>query len=147
MGKDVGEICKLGLMRKVLLVFGIVLMTVSSCDCGCENRMNALHFLFYSMQTTTLPVDLPRTENVKITDETILEIGISPEGKYFTNIDPESFLNFEKLEGLLVKEIENSGIGSVKISGDRSTDYESVLKVIALCKTLELKPILAYQDN
>lgn len=100
-----------------------------------------------TMSRQTLPVDLPRT-NSKVPPSNAnspVEIGITVDGQYFFDADQTKYYTYEQLEPILNQKMEDQKEKNLKISGDKNTNYESVLQLIALAKAKEWKPVLTYK--
>ncbi|MCB0477672.1 MAG: biopolymer transporter ExbD [Crocinitomicaceae bacterium] len=102
-----------------------------------------------TMSRQTLPVDLPSAKPpVKPSNaNSPVEIGITVDGQYFFDADRTKFYSYEQLEPILNAKMEEQKEKNLKISGDRNTNYESVLQVIALAKSKEWKPVLTYKQD
>lgn len=100
-----------------------------------------------TMSRQTLPVDLPSTKSpVKPSNaNSPVEIGITVDGQYFFDADQTKYYTYEQLEPILNKKMEDQKDKNLKISGDKNTNYESVLQIIALAKSKEWKPVLTYK--
>lgn len=100
-----------------------------------------------TMSQQTLPVDLPSAKpqvNPSNANSPI-EVGITVDGQYFFDADKTKYYTFEQLEPVLNQKMENQKEKNLKISGDKNTNYESVLQIIALAKSKEWKPVLTYK--
>lgn len=109
-----------------------------------------LMLIFFIIMATrsneTLPVDLPSSEKLPVSNSNpIVEIGISADNKYFfTKEDPENY-TFEEMVPILESKMEQSGQDGLKVSGDKTANYETIFTVIALAKQRNWKPVLSYK--
>lgn len=101
-----------------------------------------------TMSNQTLPVNLPSTSTEKSsTKNSPVEIGVTEDDQYFFTSDKSKFYSFEQIESVIAAKMEDQKEKILKISGDRNSSYEAVLRVIALAKDKEWNPILAYKKG
>ncbi len=100
-----------------------------------------------TMSRQTLPVDLPSADTpVKPSNaNSPVEIGITVDGQYFFDADQTKYYDLEQLKKVLPGMMDEKKEKNLKISGDKNTNYESVLQLIALAKANEWKPVLTYK--
>ena len=98
-----------------------------------------------TMAKNTLPVDLPsNSKTTTNSEDATVEIGISPDNTYFFDAtNPENY-TFDEVVGVLEQKMEESGQENLKISGDKSANYETIFNIIALAKQKQWKPVLTY---
>jgi biopolymer transport protein ExbD len=79
--------------------------------------------------THSVKVDLPRADNTpnEIKPETI-SLAVDAEGKIFWN---ETQVSFEELDTRLIAEASKKPQPEIHIRGDKSVDYEHVIKTMA----------------
>jgi len=101
-----------------------------------------------TMSRNTLPVDLPSNENASPSSKDgAIEIGVTENNLYFFDAkNPENY-TFEEMVPVLDQKMIDSGQDALKISGDRTSNYESVFTIIALAKQRSWKPVLSYKVN
>lgn len=97
-----------------------------------------------TMSSPALPVDLPTGEGVTGEDASI-HVGVNPDNSYFFEGEADKTYTFEDFTPLLESKMANSEEKNIKISGDRSADYEYVFNLIALSKTKGWRPILVFK--
>lgn len=102
-----------------------------------------------TMMEKNIPVDLPSTKSdmksSKVRPPVI--IGINADGKYFFGEDLSKLYDFDQAQVVLESKMAENNEKTLKISGDRNTNYEAVLKIIALAKSKDWKPVLAYKEG
>lgn len=99
-----------------------------------------------TMSRQTLPVDLPSNSSSSPSSKDGVEIGITADNKYFFDKNAPENYTFEEAIPILEKKMEQSGQDGLKISGDRTANYETIFSVIALAKQKGWKPVLSYQQ-
>ena len=102
-----------------------------------------------TMSNQTLPVNLPSTKNSppKSKVNPPVEIGVTEDDQYFFSADQTKYYSFDQIEEVLNAKMADSKEKNLKISGDRSCSYESILRVIALAKEKEWNPVLSYKNQ
>ena len=106
-----------------------------------------IFFIIMSTQSKeTLPVDLPSSEYTDPSSKDgVVELGVTAENRYFFDRNfPENY-TFEEMVPVLEGKMQESGRDGLKISGDKTANYESIFTVIALAKSRNWKPVLAYE--
>lgn len=99
-----------------------------------------------TMSNSTLPVDLPSNENpIPSAENPVVQIGVAEDSKYFFENDPRHY-EFAEVVPMLEKMMEKSVDKGLKISGDRTADYEAIFSIIALAKQRGWKPVLSYKN-
>lgn len=98
-----------------------------------------------TMSRQTLPVDLPSSENSTPSVKDGVEIGITADNKYFFDSNAPENYTFEEAAGILEQKMIDSGQDGLKISGDRTANYEAIFQIIALAKQRNWKPVLSYK--
>jgi biopolymer transport protein ExbD len=100
-----------------------------------------------TMSNQTLPVNLPSTKSdpkpSKINPP--IEIGVTEDDQYFFSADTKKYYTFDQIESVLEGKMADQKEKNIKISGDKNSSYESVLRIIALAKEKEWNPVLAYK--
>jgi biopolymer transport protein ExbD len=109
-----------------------------------------LMLIFFIILSTasneTLPVDLPSNQNATNSNkDATVEIGIGANNLYFFDgANPENY-TFAEVVPVLEQKMAESGTDGLKISGDKTADYEVIFQVIALAKQKGWKPVLSYR--
>jgi len=99
-----------------------------------------------TMSNSTLPVDLPSNENpITSAENPPVEIGVAEDSKYFFLNNPTHY-EFAEAVPILESMMEKSVDKGLKISGDRTADYEAIFSIIALAKQRGWKPVLSYKN-
>ncbi|MBK9190863.1 MAG: biopolymer transporter ExbD [Crocinitomicaceae bacterium] len=98
-----------------------------------------------TMSRQTLPVDLPSNQNSSPSSKDGVEIGITADNKYFFNSEAPENYTFEEVVPILEGKMSESGQDGLKISGDKTANYEAIFSIIALAKQRGWKPVLSYQ--
>ena len=100
-----------------------------------------------TMSNKTLSVDLPSNEN-SIPSQTNppVEIGVGENSLYFFDVNSPENYTFADVVPRLESMMEKSGQDGLKISGDKSADYEAIFSIIALAKQRGWKPVLSYKN-
>lgn len=99
-----------------------------------------------TMSRQTLPVDLPSSENSSASSKDGVEIGITADNKYFFDAEnPENYTINEAVP-ILEGKMQASGQDGLKISGDKTANYEAIFSIIVLAKQKGWKPVLSYQQ-
>lgn len=98
-----------------------------------------------TMSRQTLPVDLPSNQNSSASSKDGVEIGITADNKYFFNSEAPENYTFEEVVPILEGKMQESGQDGLKISGDKTANYEAIFSIIALAKQRGWKPVLSYQ--
>ena len=115
---------------------------------------------FIIMSTMTeknTPVELPQpNENLDTSKEnTTTTVIITEDNLYKVMLSQESGVanpfgvrsdggTYEEVRDFLIQEVEKTPEMKVKIAGSRKADYEAVFQVLALSKSRDWKPVLAY---
>ena len=98
-----------------------------------------------TMAKNTLPVDLPSNSSAnKDNADGPVEIGITENNTYFFDPNNPENYTFQEVVGVLEQKMAESGQENLKISGDKSANYETIFNIIALAKQKEWKPVLTY---
>lgn len=99
-----------------------------------------------TMSRNTLPVDLPsNNESSPSKEDGPVEIGISENSLYFFDAqNPENY-TFEEVIPILDAKMEKETNKNLKISGDKTANYEAVFNIIALAKSRDWKPVLTFE--
>lgn len=102
-----------------------------------------------TMSNQTLPVNLPSTKNnpPKSKVNPPVEIGVTEDDQYFFSSDQTKYYSFDQIEGVLEGKMADSKEKNLKISGDKNSSYESILRIIALAKEKQWNPVLAYKNS
>src|SRR5688572_27199374 len=96
-----------------------------------------------TMSRQTLPVDLPSSENSSASSKDGVEIGITADNKYFFDAaNPENYTIGEAIP-ILEGKMQASGQDGLKISGDKTANYEAIFSIIVLAKQKGWKPVLS----
>lgn len=109
-----------------------------------------LMLIFFIILSTasneTLPVDLPSNQSAdQSPQDPTVEIGIGANNLYFfDSVNPENY-TFVEMAPVLEQKMIESGHDGLKISGDKTADYEVIFQVIALAKQKGWKPVLSYR--
>ena len=121
-------------LNKIAFVLGII-CSFSSCNRDTMDNVDQNEYL------PPLPVDLPETERVDSRNALLVEI--TEEGFYYfeKDIDSTAFTDFT--DSLRIK-IKNKNTDLLKIGADRKVSYDYVFRVIEICKTEGLNPILLF---
>lgn len=99
-----------------------------------------------TMSNETLPVDLPSSDSSDVsTINPPLEIGVTADNKYFFDPNTPENYTFEEVVPILEGKMEQSGQDGLKISGDKTANYETIFSIIALAKQRNWKPVLSYR--
>jgi biopolymer transport protein ExbD len=98
-----------------------------------------------TMSRQTLPVDLPSNENSSASSKDGVEIGVTADNKYFFDANAPENYTFEEVVPILEGKMQESGQDGLKISGDRTANYETIFSIIALAKQRSWKPVLSYK--
>lgn len=98
-----------------------------------------------TMSRQTLPVDLPSSESSSPSTKDGVEIGITADNKYFFDESSPENYTFEEAVPILEQKMLESGEDGLKISGDRTANYEAIFQIIALAKQRNWKPVLSYK--
>lgn len=98
-----------------------------------------------TMSRNTLPVDLPSNENSSASSKDGMEIGVSENNTYFFDANSPENYTFEEVVPILDQKMSTSADGALKISGDRTANYEAIFNIIALAKQRGWKPVLSYK--
>jgi len=100
-----------------------------------------------TMSNQTLPVNLPSTTD-KIKSSKVnppVEVGVTDQNQYFLSANETKYYTFDQIVPLIEGKMENSKDKNLKISGDKNSSYESILKLIAFAKNREWNPVLSYK--
>lgn len=108
-----------------------------------------LMLIFFIIMSTKsaehLPIDLPSSNTTSPSSEVkTVEIGIGANNLYFFDFENPENYTFEEVVPVLDQKMRDSGGDGLKISGERSADYELIFNVIALAKQRGWKPVLSY---
>lgn len=110
------------------------------------------------MSEKNTPVELPQpseqletskentTTTVIITEDNLYKIMLSNAQSNIENpygVKSQG-ATYEEMRDFLVQAVEQTPEKKVKIAGARTADYEAVFQILALSKTREWKPVLAY---
>ncbi len=110
------------------------------------------------MSEKNTPVELPQpseqletskentTTTVIITDDNLYKIMLSNAQSSMENpfgVKSQG-ATYEEMRDFLIEAVEQTPEKKVKIAGSRQADYEAVFQILALSKTREWKPVLAY---
>lgn len=98
-----------------------------------------------TMSRQTLPVDLPSSESSSTSAKDGVEIGITADNKYFFDANAPENYTLEEAVPILEQKMLDSGQDGLKISGDRTANYETIFSIIALAKQKNWKPVLSYK--
>ena len=98
-----------------------------------------------TMSRNTLPVDLPSNENSSSSSKDGMEIGVSENNTYFFDANAPENYTFEEVVPILDEKMKTSVDGALKISGDKTANYETIFNIIALAKQRGWKPVLSYK--
>jgi biopolymer transport protein ExbD len=120
---------------------------------GGMSSMTDLVFLlliFFIIMSTMaepgIPVDLPDGQkNERTKENSTLNVGINANNMYLLAEDTETEYTFAEIEPLIIAKMEANIEKNIKISGDKSADYEFVFQLIALAKQKKWKPILVFK--
>ncbi|MCB9224212.1 MAG: biopolymer transporter ExbD [Crocinitomicaceae bacterium] len=99
-----------------------------------------------TMSRNTLPVDLPsNSESSPSKEDGPVEIGISENSLYFFDAENPENYTFDEVIPILDAKMEQETNKNLKISGDKTANYEAVFNIIALAKSREWKPVLTFE--
>lgn len=99
-----------------------------------------------TMSRNTLPVDLPsNSESSPSKEDGPVEIGISENSLYFFDAENPENYTFEEVIPILDAKMEQETNKNLKISGDKTANYEAVFNIIALAKSRDWKPVLTFE--
>jgi biopolymer transport protein ExbD len=99
-----------------------------------------------TMSRNTLPVDLPsNSESSPSKEDGPVEIGISENSLYFFDAENPENYTFEEVIPILDAKMEQETKKNLKISGDKTANYEAVFNIIALAKSRDWKPVLTFE--
>ena len=100
-----------------------------------------------TMSNQTLPVNLPSTSNKPKSSKVNppVEVGVTEEDQYFLSSNEKKYYTFDQIVPLIEGKMDVAKEKNLKISGDKNSSYESILKIIALAKEREWNPVLAYK--
>jgi biopolymer transport protein ExbD len=99
-----------------------------------------------TMSRNTLPVDLPsNSESSPSKEDGPVEIGISENSLYFFDAENPENYTFEEVIPILDGKMEQETKKNLKISGDKTANYEAVFNIIALAKSRDWKPVLTFE--
>jgi len=118
---------------------------------GGMSSMTDLVFLlliFFIIMATkvepNVPVDLPENSELpKSSENPAVVVGITADSKYFLEGSSELY-SLEELRPILEAEMQNHTNKSLKISGDKIANYETVFALVALAKLNDWTPVLAF---
>jgi biopolymer transport protein ExbD len=99
-----------------------------------------------TMSRQTLPVDLPSNQTSSPSAKDGVEIGITADNHYFFDAAAPENYTIEEVKPILIKKMEDSGQDGLKISGDKTANYEAIFIIIAMAKQNGWKPVLSYQN-
>lgn len=109
--------------------------------------MMIFFIIMSTMSNKTLPVDLPSNDYTDPSSKTgVVEVGITGDNKYFFTEDAPENYTMEEMIPILEQKMADSGQDGLKISGDKTANYESIFLVIALAKQKGWKPVLSYAN-
>lgn len=109
--------------------------------------MMIFFIILSTMSNQTLPVDLPSSENTDNSQQNPpMEIAVTADNKYFFDKDAPEYYTFEQMLPILESKMTESGQDGLKISGDKTANYESIFLLIAAAKQKGWKPVLSYSN-
>jgi len=102
-----------------------------------------------TMAKSTMPVDLPEGASGASSEDSPLNIGVTPENQYFMEDDENKFYTLEELEGIIEAKLEdpNRKDKSIKLSADKASDWEFGIGLISLAKQREWKVVVAIEPK
>jgi biopolymer transport protein ExbD len=105
-----------------------------------------IFFIIISTQTNdVLPVDLPKnSEGDPSPTSAIVELGVTENSLYFFDANNPENYTFEQVIPILDSKMSKVAEKNLKITGDKSANYDAIFNIIALAKQREWKPVLAY---
>ena len=99
-----------------------------------------------TMSRNTLPVDLPsNSETSPSQKDAPIEIGVNENSLYFFDAERPENYTFDEVIPILDAKMEKVAEKNLKISGDKSANYEAVFNLIALAKSRGWKPVLTFE--
>jgi len=105
-----------------------------------------IFFIIISTQTNDhLPVDLPQNSEIPPSiKQAPMEVGVSENSLYFFDANNPENYTFEEVIPILDSKMANEAEKNLKITGDKSSNYEAIFNIIALAKQRGWKPVLTY---
>ena len=106
-----------------------------------------IFFIIISTQTNDLlPVDVPKNTNSQSSTKTAtVEIGITENSLYFFDKNNPENYTFEEVIPILDSKMSEEAEKNLKISGDKTANYEAIFNIIALSKQRGWNPVLSYK--
>ena len=106
-----------------------------------------IFFIIISTQTNeVLPVDVPKDSKLPTSvKQATLQVGITENSLYFFDSNNPENYTFEELVPILDGKMSQEAEKNLKISGDKTANYEAIFKIIALSKQRGWKPVLTYK--
>ncbi len=105
-----------------------------------------IFFVIVSLSNPAIPVDLPTGDTISVDKPTTVNVGVTPENMYYLNDDVTKFYTFEELKPILEGKMADVPSKNIKISGDKTADYEYVFNLIALSKQKGWTPVLVFKN-
>jgi biopolymer transport protein ExbD len=105
-----------------------------------------IFFIIISTQTNdVLPVDLPKNSEGEPNPTTaVIELGVTENSLYFFDPNSPENYTFEEVVPILDGKMAEVAEKNLKITGDKSANYEAIFNIIAVAKQREWKPVLSY---
>jgi biopolymer transport protein ExbD len=105
-----------------------------------------IFFIIISTQTNdVLPVDLPKnSEGEASPTDAIVELGVTENSLYFFDANNPENYTFDEVIPILDSKMSKVAEKNLKITGDKSANYDAIFNIIALAKQREWKPVLSY---
>ncbi|MFT4600893.1 MAG: biopolymer transport protein ExbD [Arenicella sp.] len=105
-----------------------------------------IFFIIISTQTNdVLPVDLPKNSDGEASPTpSIVELGVTENSLYFFDANNPENYTFEQVIPILDSKMSKVAEKNLKVTGDKSANYDAIFNIIALAKQREWKPVLAY---
>ena len=92
-----------------------------------------------------MPVDLPKNSEGEPNPTTaVIELGVTENSLYFFDPNSPENYTFEEVVPILDGKMAEVAEKNLKITGDKSANYEAIFNIIAVAKQREWKPVLSY---
>jgi biopolymer transport protein ExbD len=128
----------------VVLVLGFVLVNCVDHEEECKSEIEKIEQLEEKMEIimirSTVPVNLPKQPMDNAYRESCV-ISISSDAYYFGDVK----VVMEEISDSLSMFVDNKEKVTIKINADKDASFESVLRIVELCKQNDLK--VAFQTS
>lgn len=97
------------------------------------------------MSEPALPVDLPQGNKETTQENSVVNVGVNERNMYILTDDDDKEYTFAEIKPILESKMAENEEKNIKISGDKTADYEFVFNLIALSKQKGWRPVLVFK--